>query len=96
METILSEQSSTTEAPEVLQFPHRNLRDIPACLRRMADQIETGEISPITSLIIVAPINGDWPSIFGFGEDHELDSIRVMGWLELAKLWFVNNIAERT
>lgn len=61
----------------------------------MAEQIESGDIS-VESLIIVSPIDGDWPEVFGFGKDKHLDPMHVIGWLEIAKLWFINNIAERS
>ena len=90
--TKLSKKSSPPN--KVLKFPHRNLRDVPACLRRMAEQIENGDIF-VDSLIIVSPKDGDWPEVFGFGEDEHLTEMHVIGWLEIAKQWFIQHCAER-
>ncbi len=87
-------KQSLPPSENILKFPHRNLTDIPACLRRMAEQIEAGDIK-VESLIIVSPVEGNWPAIFGFGDDKHLDAMHVIGWLEIAKSWFINHVTRR-
>lgn len=69
-----------------------SVADIPAMLRRMADQIEKGEVEASSALFII-PREGDWPDIYGWGEhlgDH--GNIAVC---EMAKTWFINNLVAR-
>jgi len=66
--------------------------DIPGMLRKLADDIESGETMAHAVLAII-PRDGDWPVICGFGEhlgDH--GNIAVC---EMAKLWFANNLVAR-
>ena len=44
------------------------LTDIPGQLRTLADRIETGDLDA-TAVLCVIPIEGDWPMLFGWGED---------------------------
>ena len=62
--------------------------DIPAMLRRMAEQIEAGDVSA-SSMLVIIPRDQDWPEIFGWGEN--LGYYGNMAVCELAKAWFVEN-----
>ena len=76
----------------VVAFPRNDLSDIPKMLRLWADWIESGEEEAETVLLVI-PHEGDWPAIVGLGEHMgDLGNIAVM---ELAKLWFANNLTER-
>lgn len=44
-----------------------SLQDIPALLRRLAAEIETGE-TVATTMFIVIPRDGDYPSLRGWGD----------------------------
>lgn len=73
--------------------PGPALNDIPGMLRQLADQFEAGEYDA-TSLLVVMPQEGDWPILFGYGEHMgDLTNIATM---ELAKLWFANNLSGRS
>lgn len=68
------------------------LNDVPAMMRRVADQIDAGEIIAPSALFIV-PVDGDWPMVFGWGEhlgDHGNIAI-----CEMTKTWFINNNVAR-
>lgn len=65
------------------------LNDIPARLRYLADQIESGEQKADFALII---IDGDspMPDLFGFGE--VLETRALLGFLDLAKDRFIRQL----
>lgn len=62
------------------------LNDIPARLRYLADQIESGEQKADFALVV---IDGDSiiPDLFGFG--NALDTRSILGMLDIAKDWFI-------
>lgn len=69
-----------------------NLENIPHMLRNLAHEIELGNLGEVNGLLVVAdcPSNA-WPKIFGFGPVSILEDVRVIGLLELAKAFIVNN-----
>lgn len=44
-----------------------SLQDIPALLRRLADEIESGETAASTMFIVI-PRDGDYPQLRGWGD----------------------------
>lgn len=77
---------------EVVALRENRINDIPAMLRQMADEIEAGAVEATSALFIV-PREADFPAIYGWGEhlgDH--GNIAVC---EMAKIWFINNLAAR-
>ncbi|WP_127524064.1 hypothetical protein [Mesorhizobium sp. Z1-4] len=66
--------------------------DIPGQLRQMADRIEANEVEA-NSVLLIIPQTGDWPMIFGWG-DHLGDHGNIAV-CEMAKHWFVQNLAAR-
>jgi hypothetical protein len=60
-----------------------NFKDIAACARRFANQLEAGEQGEPTRLVIVAQ-HGDGVSTYVWGENA--DPHQMMGLLEAAKL----------
>ena len=79
----------------VFKFPRSNLSDIPAMLRKLAEDIEAGDHGEVPICLVVLPRGGDWPDIFGFGPDGDTSDAALIGHLELAKSFFVFNIAGR-
>lgn len=69
------------------------LNDIPAMLRQMADQIEAGDVSA-SSMLVIIPRTDDWPEIYGWG-DHLGDPGNIAV-CEMAKAWFLDNKVKRT
>lgn len=68
------------------------ITDVPAMLRQMADDIESGTVECNAALFII-PREGDWPDVYGWGQhlgDH--GNIAVC---EMTKTWFVNNLVAR-
>lgn len=51
----------------VVALPIKNLNDIPERLRDMATRIESGELNADT-LFVVIPQDGDYPSLYGWGD----------------------------
>lgn len=69
------------------------LTDIPAKLREMAAMIESGEHEDVSSVVVLMPVPGDYPRIYGFGElGGTQDPVMIC---ELAKLWLLQNFVER-
>ncbi len=68
------------------------LTDIPSKLRELADRIEKGEQQASFAMVII-PVEGDWPSVFSFGED--MGDYGRVGVLEVAKGFFVNHKVSR-
>lgn len=79
----------------VFKFPRSNLSDIPAMLRKLADDIESGDHGEVPLCLAVLPRDGEWPSIFGFGATGDTSDAALIGHLELAKSFFIFNQAER-
>lgn len=76
---------------DVLPFPKSNLSDVPAMLRRLADDIEAGVRGEVPLCIAIIPREGAWPDLFGFGPNGDTSDAAIVGHLEMAKMWFVNN-----
>lgn len=66
--------------------------DIPGQLRQLADRIESGEVEAETVMCVI-PVEGDWPMIFGWGED--LGEFGRIGLLQVAIAWFATRIIAR-
>ena len=79
----------------VFKFPRSNLSDIPAMLRKLADDIEAGEHGDVPLFLGVIPRPGEWPTILGFGPEGDTSDAALIGHLELAKSFFIFNQAER-
>lgn len=79
----------------VFKFPRSNLSDIPAMLRKLADDIEAGDHGEVPLCLVVLPVSGEWPAIFGFGQEGDTTDAALIGHLELAKSFFVFNQADR-
>lgn len=76
----------------IVTFPKNDLSDIPFMLRYWADLIESGE-QDATTVLLVIPQEADWPIIAGLGE--HLGDLGNIATMELAKLWFAQNLTER-
>lgn len=74
-----------------------NLENIPHMLRTLALAIERGEHGEINGLLVVMDNadSGNWPPVFGFGKDESLEDIKVIGLLELSKLFISQNAVTR-
>lgn len=68
------------------------VNDIPGQLRALADRIDAGEIEA-ESAICVIPVSGDWPIIYGWGED--MGDLGRIGLLQLAVTFFATRITAR-
>lgn len=80
------------EAENVTTLRTATIADIPAMLRKMADQIDNGDVAAASMLVII-PRDGDWPDIYGWGEhlgDHGNIAI-----CEMAKTWYVQNLSAK-
>ena len=60
------------------------LNDIPGQLRNLADRIESGDLDA-DSVLCIVPVEGDWPILFGWGE--ELGDYGRIGVLQLVINW---------
>lgn len=79
----------------VVAFPGLNLSDMSACLRRLAENIDAGLYPDASALIVVMPVENEFPMAFGFGADEQLGSLAVIAQLEMAKAWFINHVTSR-
>lgn len=79
----------------IVKFPGLNLSDISAGLRRLADNIDEGQYPDADAVVVVMPVEGGFPMVFGFGSDDRLDGVSVIGHLEMAKAWFITHLTER-
>lgn len=70
-----------------------SLVDIPGQLRQLADAIEAGAHGEVASMLVLVPREGDYPSIWGWGDVS--DDNRPIIQLELAKAWFILNRTAR-
>jgi len=69
------------------------LNDIPAMLRQMAEDIECGSYGDVQSMIVLMPVEDDYPNAFGWGDVSGQNDPIIQ--CELAKAWFVNNLVRR-
>lgn len=70
------------------------LTDIPGMLRKLADQIEAGEQGEVTSAILLLPVDGDYPRVFGWGDVENINHPALQ--CEMAKMWLLTHIAARS
>lgn len=68
------------------------VNDIPGQLRQLADQIESGEVEAASMLAII-PNEGDWPTLYGWGED--LGEYGRIGVLDVMRAWLVGRKVAR-
>ena len=78
----------------LVEFPIVPLGDIPARMRKLADEIESGVYGDIESVSLLLPRSGDFPLIFGFGKADGEYSPMVQ--FQLALHWFISNIVARS
>lgn len=67
-------------ALKVVPLPVLDLREIPANLRRLADEIEKGE-TPHAAIVVLGMKDGE-AQVYGYGPN--MDGLRLLGWLQLA------------
>lgn len=74
---------------EIVKFPVSDLSDIPAMLRTLADRIESGDVDPFATMVVVGvgqpPQSG--LSVFHFGGGSPLE---IMGALSVAHHCMIN------
>lgn len=68
------------------------VNDIPGQLRALADRIESGELEA-ESMLAIIPVEGDWPILFGWGED--LGEYGRIGVLDVMRAWLVGRQVAR-
>lgn len=78
---------------EIVQYPSLNLNDIPAMLRRLADQLEKGEWGEVETVFLLMPQSGDFPKLFGWGNVTGTQDPIVQ--FEMAKHWLITNLVSR-
>lgn len=61
---------------KVVQYPNANLRDAPAVLRAIADQVERGDFGDVGEVAVV--LAGDSLNVFGFGKRQDTTSTHYM------------------
>lgn len=69
------------------------LTDIVAQLRRIAGDIESGEIGDVTACYVLLPIADCYPRMYGFGRVDGENDVRIQ--LDLAKFRMLKNIVKR-
>jgi hypothetical protein len=74
---------------EVVKLRSASVADIPAMLRRMADDLESGRQQAEAALFII-PVEGEFPKIFGWGE-HMGDYANIAV-LEMAKACLIQTL----
>ena len=63
----MEDQAEYKTKPKLVQIGTPNLRDVPASLRRLADQIEAGECPAAEAAIVVAVDPDEEITIYGYG-----------------------------
>ena len=77
---------------EIIKLRDADLTDVPAMLRKLADDIEAGEHGDVHTCFAVIPVVDDFPMIFGWGLNC---SQAQCGWtLHLAQHWLANTTME--
>ena len=71
-----------------------SLQDIPALLRRLADQIETGEVEARTLYVVIPQPGNDYPKLRGWG-DIEGDRQPIVQ-IALLQHWLLSRETART
>lgn len=69
-----------------------SLNDIPGQLRVLADSIEKGEVEATTTYVVI-PRAGDFPKLFGFGDNDKDNSPIVQ--MQLMLHWLSANLVVR-
>lgn len=67
--------------------------DIPGMLRQLAASIEAGGFGKVEAAFVLLPVEGDYPTFFGWGHVENENAPVVQ--LELAKMWLLTNHAKR-
>jgi hypothetical protein len=70
------------------------LTDIVAHLRNLADQIEAGAHGEVDAVFAVIPSEDGWPHVFAWGNVAGVQDPIIQ--FELAKMWLLNNLVERS
>lgn len=78
---------------KVVNFPNPNLTDIPAMLRRLADQIEAGDWDKVETAFLLLPRPNNFPELLGWGDVQGKNDPLIQ--LELAKHWLCKNLVQR-
>lgn len=82
-------------ALNVVQFSEAPpLTDIVAHLRNLADQIEKGTHGEVDAVFALIPSEDGWPKVFAWGDVSGVRDPVIQ--FELAKMWLLNNLVERT
>jgi len=77
---------------EVVQLHDTSLQDIPAMMRKVADQIEAGEHGEVEAAFLVIPESGRYPHVFAWGNiEGRNDPVIIF---ELAKAWLLTNLVD--
>lgn len=71
-----------------------SLADVVGMLRQLADNIESGEHGSVESLAVIMPVEGDYPRVFAFGDVEGANEPVLQ--LELAKMWLLTNLVQRS
>lgn len=74
---------------EVVTLRQHTLRDVPAMLRRLADDLEAGQYGEVSDLVAVCLPAGAAPAVFSFGDSDPLASI---GLLEIGKAFLTQQV----
>ena len=77
----------------VVKLDVANLADVPGMLRRLATQIEAGDWGEVQSMIALIPREGDYPTVFGWGDVSGINEPIVQ--LAMAQQWLITNLTER-
>lgn len=70
-----------------------SLADVAGQLRQLANAIEAGEYGEVPTLLAVMPRDGDYPTLFGWGDVAGSNDPVVQ--LELAKIWLLTRMTKR-
>lgn len=78
---------------KVVEISSPPLTDIPAHLRKLADAIEAGEHGEVGALFAVMPVEGGYPTVWGWGDIERKNDPVIQ--FELAKMWLLTNLTIR-
>jgi hypothetical protein len=71
----------------------KNLRNIPATMRQVADEIERGEHGEVTAAFLIVPVEDDYPQLFGWGVLDACNDPMIQ--VALCQQWLLNNLVKR-
>ena len=78
---------------DISAFPLSNLRDIPAMLRKVANEIERGDYAEVSTAFLVIPIEDDYPQLFGWGDVDGANDPMIQ--IALCQQWLLSNLVKR-